>query len=277
MFWEKNQDGIQRTFELTVHQRTKDSWLQAVLQSARHGSQSWEIYCFVHGLPTKNPGSWLPSDDMPACRNPRCMKLAAVEWPVMWERSRGRNWQLRRAMECNVCAEERDRRCCIIAGSDRNLERYTEEPFANAPFVHPFRHPSYHAQQLRAINFAKTTQKRLLWIVAFDRPSKDVSVLPKEKQELRKERWLEFHDRFTSGIPGVFPCVLDLPVRFTQTPQGPARELGVFTNARGWLRGWRLPDEEATRLSALADAEANHETLKGFSMYLLLCLRVCGC
>ena len=111
-----------------------------------------------------------------------------------------------------MCAEERDRRCCIIAGSNRNMERYTKELFVNAPVVHPFRHPSYHGQQLRAINFAKTTRKRLLWTVAFDRPSKDVSALPNDKQELRKERWLEFHDRFTSGIPGMFPCVLDLPV-----------------------------------------------------------------
>ena len=123
-----------------------------------------------------------------------------------------------------------------------------QEPFTNAPYVHPSRAPSYFAQQLRAMNFAKATNKRLLWIIAHDVPSSLVSVLSGAKQELRKMRWLEFHDRFTSGIPGVFPLVLDLPVRFTDTPYGSCREQGVFKNARGWLRGWKLSEEVERRL-----------------------------
>ena len=136
-----------------------------------------------------------------------------------------------------------------------DLTRLTEEPFSRAPFVHPFRFPSYHAQQLRAIDFAKAENKRLMWITAHDVPSKNVSTVSKEKDELRKERWLEFHDRFTSGILGLFPAVLDLLVRFTDTPRGPAKEMGVFENARGWLRGWDLPDSEQSRLQDLEDAE----------------------
>ena len=44
-------------------------------------------------------------------------------------------------------------------------------------------------------------------------------------------------DRETAGIPGLLPLVLDLPVRFTQEPARGDRLKGVFTNARGWLRG----------------------------------------
>ena len=90
------------------------------------------------------------------------------------------------------------------------MARHTEEPFSRAPFVHPFRFPLYHAQQLGVISFARAQNKRLLWIAAHDVPRKDATT-----DEQRKERWLEFHDLFTSGIPGLFLAVLDLPVRFT--------------------------------------------------------------
>jgi hypothetical protein len=36
-----------------------------------------------------------------------------------------------------------------------SVDRHKRAPFVDAPFVHPFRHPSHHAQQLRAINFAQ--------------------------------------------------------------------------------------------------------------------------
>ena len=76
-----------------------------------------------------------------------------------------------------------------------------------------------------------------------------------EELEQRKARWLEFHDRKTSGIPGLLPLVLDIPMRFTEAPSKAAREMGVFKHARGWLRGWDLPEEELQRLNALDDRE----------------------
>ena len=45
----------------------------------------------------------------------------------------------------------------------------------------------------------------------------------------------------------MLPLVLDLPVRFTKEPERGDRLKGVFTNARGWLRGWDLPPEEEKR------------------------------
>ena len=72
---------------------------------------------------------------------------------------------------------------------------------------------------------------------------------------MRKERWLEFHDRFTSGIPGLFPAVLGLPVRFTESIDAKSREMGVFKYCRGNLRGWKLPEAETQRLQALEESE----------------------
>ena len=49
--------------------------------------------------------------------------------------------------------------------------------------------------------------------------------------------------------------MLDLPVRFTCEPTPGDRLKGVFTNARGWLRGWELSTEEEQRIAQLPDTE----------------------
>ena len=46
----------------------------------------------------------------------------------------------------------------------------------------------------------------------------------------------------------------DLPLRFTEAPDGRAREMGIFKHTRGVLRGWDLEPEEAARLEALGGA-----------------------
>ena len=53
-----------------------------------------------------------------------------------------------------------------------------------------------------------------------------------QKSQEAKEKWLTEDDRTTAGIPGFFPLVLDLPVRFTSEPKPGDRHKGVFTNAR---------------------------------------------
>ena len=76
-----------------------------------------------------------------------------------------------------------------------------------------------------------------------------------EKGEALKEEWLQLPVGRTSGIPGLFPLVVDLPVRFTECPDADARRKGVFKNAKGWLRGWELVPEEAQRLQAIDEPE----------------------
>ena len=271
MFWRADVDSIQKTFILTQSMRTDDAWLREVLEADRNGAETWELYRFQHGLPTRNPGSWLPHTGAPVCGNAVCQTLANSIWPEMQRRGRdkGNNWQLRLSKECQICATERARRHCILVdtstsggsgvpsatGQDDDIPRHKKPPFTDAPFVHPFRHPCYHAQQLRAISFAQTHGRRLLWITAYDDPKTVEKKHGDEKHEERKERWMEFHDRFTGGIPGLFPLVLDLPVRFTDAPNASAREQGVFKNARGWLRGWDLMEEEQARLAEMTEPE----------------------
>ena len=85
--------------------------------------------------------------------------------------------------------------------------------------------------------------------------SKDQRIVATQILHVRKEHFLEYHERHTHGIPGLLALVLHLPVRFTDCPGAAAREQGVFKNSRGWIRGWELPEEETARLQELkADA-----------------------
>ena len=97
---------------------------------------------------------------------------------------------------------------------------------------------SCHAQQLRTISFAKTTQAGLLWVTAHDELQKNGGGRRQASVEERKERWLGFHDRHTSKIPGLLPFVLDVPVRFTQAPNveaKTARRLHEQAGLATWL------------------------------------------
>ena len=161
---------------------------------------------------------------------------------------------MKQTQECDVCQTHRRNRCCIIEGNERNIERYQSEAFADAPFVHPYRAPTYHAQHLRSMAFAKRNNRRVLWVTAFDMVMNTDHSWKSEKGQQRKEKWLECHERKTNGIPGLLPLVLDLPVRFTDAPNPTAREQGIFKHARGILRGWKLEEEEQARVEQQADA-----------------------
>ena len=57
------------------------------------------------------------------------------------------------------------------------------------------------------------------------------------------------------AFPGFLPLVLDLPIRFTCEPVQGDRLKGVFTNARGWLRGWNLTEQEAQSVEQSTEPE----------------------
>ena len=55
-----------RLFHLTDQVRSTDPWLKYVLDRNRKGKEPWAVYCFSHGLPTRNCGSWLPQTNTPS-------------------------------------------------------------------------------------------------------------------------------------------------------------------------------------------------------------------
>ena len=193
MFWcPEDRDSIQRTFVLTQPMRTKDRWLRAVLDAERVGEEPWEMYCFIHGLPTRNVGTWMPNEDKPWCGNSACAILAETKWADAFKRGRGslESWKFRTEMECLVCQTERRRRCCVLRPShEEHVRRLQDPPFDVAPYVHPFRYPSFHATQLRAISFAKSNHKQVFWVPAYDKAGLGEGISKKETITSNEHTW----------------------------------------------------------------------------------------
>ena len=249
MFWTRGPESFTDLAELTQEMRCKDPWLSAMLRECRTGSLQWEMYCFFHGLATEHPGSWMPETQRPSCGNRRCLDLGEGTWAEM--RRQGCSWEERCQLECVLCRTERVRRARVQL-SPADLRHQTPR-FAGAPFVHPFNAAKYVVSQQRAIRFAQTHRRILLWVVAHDKPkTAEDAALKGSALQARRERWLRLHDKQTAGIMGLFPCVRDLPVRFTETVD---REKGIFKNSRGVLKGWELSELDAQRVTAATTAE----------------------
>ena len=84
--------------------------------------------------------------------------------------------------------------------------------------VPPFRHPpiSLSKNTVKAKRGAEGP-KHILWVRALDTPNnpKEIAATP-EKVNQKRERWLQFHDQQTAGIPGLFPMYVGLKVRTTE-------------------------------------------------------------
>ena len=159
------------------------------------------MYCFTHGLPTLNPGSWLASIDKPTCGDALCLTLKA-RWDLAWRKFRV-PWKERQLMECTLCQDERQRRCCIIS-QQNDSKKHCTGIFSLAPYVHPFRSPTNQAQRLRSLHFARERESRLLWVVAYDKLKSKDKVSEKGQSKEALQTWLTLDDRRTAGIPGFF-------------------------------------------------------------------------
>ena len=114
MFWTKDLDSTQECFQLKQEVRCKDQWLSYFLRKARHGDMEHELYCFMHGLPTRNAGSWMPDVDQVQCGRPACKELRQTWTREFSSRNTCRPWSDRVKDECSQCAAERKRRCRIL-------------------------------------------------------------------------------------------------------------------------------------------------------------------
>jgi hypothetical protein len=90
----------------------------------------------------------------------------------------------------------------------------------------------------------------VFWVIAHDEPKDKTKASGRHKSN-----WLTYDDRHTGGLSGLLPLILDLPVKFTGEPARGDRLNGVFTNARGWIRGWDLPPQEEERIKVVTAAE----------------------
>ena len=92
MFWNRGPDSLNGMTELThSYRQALDPWFSECLRQCLHGDLSWTMYCFLHGLPTLVPGSWMPqsqSSGMLLCKNPACEILWKATWLEFAKNSR---------------------------------------------------------------------------------------------------------------------------------------------------------------------------------------------
>ena len=205
MFWTTKPNAVQELLELTREHRCKDPWLSALLLRARHGNMEHELYCFMHGLPTKHTGSWMPDSNDVLCGQRRCRALPA-EWERALSTGTPQTWEQRGAQECHVCKQHRLKRKRVLSSTDDSVVANIK--FSDAPLIHPWNAPKYHASLVRARRYARDTNRILLWVVCEDSPiHSDLKTLPEEELNIKRKEWAMYHDQKTSGIMGLLPLV----------------------------------------------------------------------
>ena len=125
-------------------------------------------------------------------------------------------WDERQQLECEVCKTERARRSRVLRGAADG--RLNEEAFVKAPYVHPFNQVKYRTLLWRAMDYAHRLKRRLHWVQAVDQPlAGEAETLKGVALDRARELWLLKHDKETAGIMGLFPLILGMRVRFTET------------------------------------------------------------
>ena len=139
-------------------------------------------------------------------------------------------------MERVECSMERQRRHRLIEPQD---PRIWLSPFIDAMYVHQHNEPKYHAPLLRAVENAKrggSTPAHILWAVAQDAPTTPAEVAsnPAEMQRTQ-QRWLQYHDQMTAGIPGLLPLYPGIRARVTEKI---SKTLGILKHTSCTIVGW---------------------------------------
>ena len=125
---------------------------------------------------------------------------------------------------CDECANERHRRKRVLNDTATRLPA----DFALAPLVTLSNKPRYQPSQQRAELFARVKTTQVLCAQAEDFPiSGEIAIYDETKLQTKRLEWLKRHDQSTTGIIGLFPLVMELPVRFTTTVDKKTQHLQI--------------------------------------------------
>ncbi len=239
MFWGNDgQDVLNYFVELKVQKRViDDACYSSFLNECRDGNLSEDGYNFLLGLPTSCCGSALP--------NARCASLTAM-WQQMF--AQGDGWDKMKAMECETCGGERERRNRLVQNGDKRMR---EEPYLTAPYLHRNNEPKCHAMLLRAAEVAKKKKKYILWFSAKDVPQNpaQVSKNPRKLKE-RLAEFLEFHDQHTAGLPGLTLLYMGMLGRVSEKI-AKSQHLTILKHSPCRVVGWELHPADVKESSGI--------------------------
>ena len=269
LFWsfDKSQ-SVQGVTNLTKQERCQDPWYGEVLDECRIMKLSQTSWRFIHGYPTKVPGSWRQSAHdtcSVACGSAQCQLLAekgtATHFPDAVANSTARCQTCSQhvavgtlaceecifgttvmALECSVCGVDRNSR--KLVATDASEPRFQHDKFVTAPLIVPNNDVKYHTNLRRALEFAKKHTKRITWAQAKDSPGaealKSVPISADTKMQ-----WLRRHDRESGDLYGMLPLVEGMPVALTGHLDR-SHEKCLLKGSRGIIAGWELAQDEAS-------------------------------
>ena len=220
LMWGPPELAFQGCTELEECERTKDEWLKELQDEFRFGQLSADNHAFLHGRPTRVPGSWLRG--RAGCGQAKCQCLGAQQ--VTPE---------------TILAEE-CARCCAERASRRLVAESSHDPrflgrFVLAPSIFATNVRKCHTNKIRAEAFARRTKRHLHYVVAQDCAC---AAVVREKPDLAEQKllWLQRHDRECGELCGMLPLCDGMPVLLTDHLN---RARGLLKGRRGFVTGWR--------------------------------------
>ena len=225
---------VQGITELVECVRTDDEWLHQVQNEIREGALTETSHSFLHGKPTRVPGSWV--DGRCACDRLKCMALAQRAAKASTEEAAAAII----GQECEVCKAERASRCRVLSGPDD--PRLLEPKFLKAPAIFPNNDIKYHVNKLRAQIFAARGSEACTWAPARGRPG---TAALQDKPDIAAEKlaWLQRHDRDCADMYGMLLLIRNMPVALLDhIDRNP--EVQLLKGRVGYVEGWATHGEE---------------------------------
>ena len=237
--------------ELVQCERTRDPWLQDVQAELRRGQLSQENFDFMHGRPTKVPGSWSQSAQEPLCKNIRCRKM----------HQHGSSAKAMVDNECDICRRERASKR-LVADGPQDPRFYKELSEATALF--PTNGVKCHVNRVRAEAWARAHARHIYYAVAHDRIS-SAALHAKPDVASEKLQWLRRSDRDCGNRYGILPLCIGMPVQ--------AREhlyrgsFKILRGCSGEVCGWsptETPSDEDQAVAMNGSASTIWNTLPAY-------------
>ena len=225
--------------ELVDAERCDDEWLREVQEEMRHGRLSEDTHAFLHGLPTKMPGSWVEGDV--ACRNASCRALAAeASKPCRGGKTESSDYIALK--ECSKCRAARQERACVaLCAGD---SRFLAPAFIDCPAVFANNDIKYETNKLRARVYATKQNEAITYCAAKDTVTPEAL---RERPDLpaQKLTWLQRHDRESGDLYGIVTLMKGMPVALTDhIDRSPDKQL--LRGKIGKIHSWILGEQESS-------------------------------
>ena len=222
------QGGLQGVTELVRCERTQDVWLQDLQAELRVGHLSEDNHAFLHGRPTKVPGSWCARTQRPMCQENICYQLyknASTATAIL-------------KYECPICHTERDTKRLVAVDADD--PRFVEG-FSMARGIFHTNGVKCHVNKLRAEQWARQQGQIIYYAVATDKVS---SRALHEKPDIAQDKltWLQRSDADCGNRYGVLPLCIGMPVRAREHLH--RKDFKILKGCHGTICGWSRVETE---------------------------------